>query len=783
MDATMMKFFRIIALLSFTCICALPALGQQDRGELQIEAHDPQGSVLSASGELVSVGNQFHLNFELGEDGRYAAQGLAFGVYRVSVSRSGFAPASQLVEIRSIVPQHISLTLGLKPVETQVQVSETETLVDPTRTNSVYTIGAQTIDEQISSQAGRGVLDVVNDQPGWLFEANGVLHPRGSEYDVQFVVDGVPMTENRSPGFAPPIDSSDVESMRVMTAGFPAEYGRKLGGVVEITPPKNTPSGFHGGLEVEGGSFDTASGSGALFYSSGENLFSISGNAFHSDRYLDPPVLQNYTNIGNAGGFSASYEHDFSNGDRVFFTFGQHEVRYEVPNELVQQVAGQLQNSEQKEISGRARYTHAFSPDIFFSVAGSIRDASAILNSNDQSTPVIISQNRGYREGYLRADLAGHHSRHEWKFGVDGIFSPVNENLQYQITDPSQFDIGTKQNFQFSERRWDIEPSAYVEDQIRLGKWNVSAGLRYDHYGLVVSKSAWSPRVGVSRYIPGLDLLVHASYDRVFQTPAMENLLLASSPQLNSVSTLVVRLPVQPANANYYEVGFTKSFSGKVRIDANVFWRDFHNYSDDDVLLDTGVSFPIAFATATIYGEEVQLSVPHWGRFSGVLSYSNQTGIGQGPITGGLFLGSDSNGISDTSKFPVSQDQRNTARGRVRYQATNRLWFAVAAEYGSGLPADVNGPLDPTQLDFLLQQYGPAILNQVNLDAGRVRPNFSLDAGAGATLYHKEGRDVSFEIEGQNLTDKINVLNFASLFSGTAVAPPASVSARLKFGF
>ena len=47
-------------------------------------------------------------------------------------------------------------------------------------------------------------------------------------------VDGLPMNENRSPGFAPPIESSDVESMRVMTAGFPAEYGRKLGGVVEV---------------------------------------------------------------------------------------------------------------------------------------------------------------------------------------------------------------------------------------------------------------------------------------------------------------------------------------------------------------------------------------------------------------------------------------------------------------------------------------------------------------------------------------------------------------------
>ena len=74
-------------------------------------------------------------------------------------------------------------------------------------------------------------------------------------------------------------------------------------------------------------------------------------------------------------------------------------------------------------------------------------------------------------------------------------------------------------------------------------------------------------------------------------------------------------------------------------------------------------------------------------------------------------------------------------------------------------------------------------MNEVNFNAGSVRPNFSLDAAAGATLFHKEGRDISFEIEGHNLTDKVNVLDFASLFSGTAVAPPISVSARLKVGF
>ena len=82
-----------------------------------------------------------------------------------------------------------------------------------------------------------------------------------------------------------------------------------------------------------------------------------------------------------------------------------------------------------------------------------------------------------------------------------------------------------------------------------------------------------------------------------------------------------------------------------------------------------------------------------------------------------------------------------------------------------------------------LAQYGAAILNKVNFAAKRVRPNFSLDASAGATLYHKEGKEISVQLEANNLTDRLNILNFASLFSGTAVASPRSVSARLKAAF
>jgi hypothetical protein len=260
----------------------------------------------------------------------------------------------------------------------------------------------------------------------------------------------------------------------------------------------------------------------------------------------------------------------------------------------------------------------------------------------------------------------------------------------------------------------------------------------------------------------------------------MENLLLASSSQLDSVSQLVLRIPVRPGRANYYEVGFTKSFAGNLRIDGNVFRRDFRNFADDDVLLDTGVSFPIAFSTAEIFGEEVQIGVPHWGRFSGFVSYSNQKGVGQGPITGGLFLGDKAANASDTSRFSISQDQRNTVRARVRFQPVQRVWFSASAGYGSGLPVNLDSLPDLTSL---LAQYGSAILNGVNFVDHRVRPNCSLDAAAGATLFHKEAKDVSVQLEANNLTGRVNVLNFASLFSGTAIGPPRSVSARLKVAF
>jgi len=225
------RFTAVVALFFW---CGTNALAQRVRGELRIDAHDAQGAAVSPSGELISEANGVRRSFVAGPEGHYVAQDLPFGVYRLSLRAEGFAPWSDLVEIRSEVPVRMAVTLGVAPVTTKVEVNDSATLVDPYSTGTLYSIGRQSIEEHDTAQPGRELLDLVSEQPGWVYEANGVLHPRGSEYQTQYVIDGMPLTENRSPAFSPELEADDVQSMSVLTAGYAAEYGRKLGGVIDV---------------------------------------------------------------------------------------------------------------------------------------------------------------------------------------------------------------------------------------------------------------------------------------------------------------------------------------------------------------------------------------------------------------------------------------------------------------------------------------------------------------------------------------------------------------------
>jgi outer membrane cobalamin receptor len=767
-----------LALLFF--FFAVAAHAQSRTGELRVQVLDPEGLGVKGAVLLVSEANDFRETLSTDAEGRATAKLLPFGIYKIQFARASFAPFSGAIEIASALPTDFVVRLSVASATASIVVHETQTLVDPHSTSSIDRIGADTIGTRTTSLPGRSLQDLVDSQPGWIYEGNAVLHPRGSEYQTQFVVDGIPLTDNRSPSFGPEIEADDVESLNIYTAGIPAEYGRKMGGVVEVNTLENTAQGLHGQVDLSGGGFDTAGGFGEVQYSWGKNLLGVSADGNTTDHYLNPVVPQNYTNSGQNGDFSIRYERDFTSKDRLRLTLRHEFSSYDIPNEQVQQAAGQLQTGDNSETLGIASYEHIFSPNVLADFRAMYRDNSDGLNSNPLSTPVIAFQDNGFHEAYVKGTFGVHRKRQEFQFGFESDNLFLHENFSDIITDPTQFDDGTPITFSFTGSRPDLEQGVFAQDTIRLGKWTVVAGLRWDHYQLLVNQSAFSPRVSVGRYVPSVALLLHASFDRVFQTPSFENILLSSTPEIQALNPNVLRLPVQPSRGDYFEIGFTKAILGKLKLDGNIFRRQFNNYADDDQLLNTAVSFPIAFQKAILYGAEGKLDLPAWRRFSGFASYSYIVGNAWFPVTGGLFLGDDAvNATTQLSgHFPDSQDQRNTLRSRLRYQLTSRVWLGAGVEYGSGLPFDFDG----TYMEALAE-YGQQVVDRIDFADGRIRPTLSLDALLGADLYTSERLKVEIQADGQNLNDRLNIIDFGGLFSGNAIGPARSAFLRLQTSF
>jgi hypothetical protein len=761
-----------------------PILCQSNSGELRLKVTDPDGLPVRTTVQIVCEANQYRNTLATSDQGRLNIQRLPYGLYQLEIGQPGFAPISESVDIHSSIPIERTIQLLLSAVNQSVTVSADKTLINPDQAGAISQVGAEDIQDRLVSVPGRSLQDLVNSQPGWLYEGNAVLHPRGSEYQTQFVVDGIPLTDNRSPSFGPPMDVDDVQSLSIYTAGFPAEFGRKMGGVVEVNTLQDSQPGFHGQLALSGGSFDSASIAGHGQYSWGKNTFGASASGAMTDHYLNPVVIQNYSNTGTLGVFSANYERDLTPNDRVRFIISHEFSRYDIPNEQVQQAAGQIQTADNVETMGIASYAHTFSPNAVSDFRVMARNNSLGFDSNPESTPIEVFQQNYFNEVYFRGTTTISHGRHEWKFGFESDNTFLNENFRYHITDQGQFDGGTAPDFAFQGNRPDLEQSAFVQDQIRLKNWTINAGLRWDHYQLFLNRQALDPRISISRYFPGIDLLVHVSYDRVFQTPSSENILLSSSPSVEAINPINSLKLVEPSEGNYYEAGLTKVFYGKVKLDANYFRRNVANYADDDQIENTTISFPIAFEKAIIYGAEGKLELTDWHRFSGFLSYSYEVGNAWYPVTGGLFLGDDAQGIPTSGHFPDSQDQRNTVRGRLRYQVKPRFWIAGGIQYDTGLPFEFecSEPISQCIADEV-QTYGQAVVDRVNFARGRIYPAFQVNASAGADVYKTDRMKMSFQIDGQNLSNVVNVIDFGGLFSGNAIGPSRSVAMRLTTNF
>ena len=79
-----------------------------------------------------------------------------------------------------------------------------------------------------------------------------------------------------------------------------------------------------------------------------------------------------------------------------------------------------------------------------------------------------------------------------------------------------------------------------------------------------------------------------------------------------------------------------------------------------------------------------------------------------------------------------------------------------------------------------VQICGQQVVNGINFDRGRIYPTVLLSVSLGADIYKSDRLNMRFQVDGQNLSNVVDVIDFGGLFSGNAIGPSRSIMLRLQ---
>src|SRR5579859_5464507 len=242
--------YRSNLLLAVGLLLIAPALVfAQTTGDIQGRVTDQSGGTLpGVTVEATSPNLQGSRTVTTGSDGRYQFASLPPGQYKVTANLSGFAAVQKnaTVQLDSTVTVNLQLQLATHEA---VTVTAEAPLVDTSSTTTGTNYSAKVIE---SLPVTRNYADVIRLNPGVNVD-RGETQGRALALTVygatsvenQFIIDGV-NTTNVIKGFqGKAINTEFIQEVEVKTGGYQAEYGRALGGVINVIT-KSGGNQFHG---------------------------------------------------------------------------------------------------------------------------------------------------------------------------------------------------------------------------------------------------------------------------------------------------------------------------------------------------------------------------------------------------------------------------------------------------------------------------------------------------------------------------------------------------------
>ena len=523
------------------------------------------------------------------------------------------------------------------------------------------------------------------------------------------------------------LDPEVIESAEYFSGGFPAAYGRRAGGVLDLTPRVARETETLLGVSTLNSRLVST---GSTFEDRGQWLASYRRSNLNAvlralDRDVGEPEFED---------FVLRYAHEFGSGTAVTFGVFGLDDRLELDTE---------DGREAANASYRDRYVWVrIAQDFANGTTGSFTFSDASLSVRRFGTVQRPGVSDGELSDRRSADIdtiaasieipvAG---ASQISFGVES--SDASANYEYasraSYTGPlaEAFDRESFERRSFTAQPDGRTYAAHGAARLDNGDWASEIGLRWDRIDYGGIGSEWSPRIGIRRQLPG-DAAVRFTIGRYVQTQWIGEL----DPELE-------RPAFAPAESAWHAIlGYERPIPiGALRVEA------FGKRVDDVRARYENVLDPLVLVP-DIEVDRVLVAPDRSSAWGVELSLTSNTDA----ATGWWFNYTWSQARDDFGALsvPRSWEQRHAASIGVNF--THGRWdFTIAANWHAGWPVT---PLE-TSAATAPTDAGNASLGARNSD--RFADYFSLDLRASYTLPLPIG-ELEFLAEVMNLTNRKNL--------------------------
>ncbi len=680
------------------------------------------------------------------QSGTFTFRNVPFAAYDVSIVQNNLKSMQQRVIVRSAVPVVVTFDSMREYKLEEITVEALPQGISPMNTSmtahSFYT--ATSIAQLPTATGNKAIESILLNTPGVVPDEDGRLHVRGEDAQLQYVVDGIPITGNLTRVYSSLFNAELIKSVDIQTGGLNAEYGVATSGVLAIT----TKSGFDAPLfsRISGsfGSFNNREGLAEVGGNmNGKTALYVAASKTASDRYLDPITKGDPNHDdSDAESFFGKLNTIFTDKIDLSILGMYDKTEYSIPNQFVRPLP-QDQRQVLDDYMIGARLNAQVNESSVLSALVYNRQSRATITSgglmqlsNPADVQKAMAENEklfigGKRKYTTTGGQIEFSSRTDWfslpnnfKIGIGGEVTPTSEFFTFGVTDSTlsgedslgqggdaryePYDL-TKGGTPFLANKYKKGNrfSGYVQDEIQSGRWTFNLGVRFDAFKLIESESAVSPRVAAA-YALNENLVLRASYNRIVMQAPIENYLVSSSAEAGALVEVGgpeqgnVPINVRSEKAHVLEIGGAYRLNRFFDFDLSGYGKFIDDFIVKVELGNSGVIFPVNLKQGMVAGGELRARLHDWNGLSGFLSFSTcvSRGLvpddGSTPFGAGLVLGEEGESYSNPFKgedsFPTEHNQLLTAAFGITYQHPTGPFATIGGRFDSGLPFDLEGP-------------------------------------------------------------------------------------------